>query len=74
MELRDYQIEISNKAFKILTELKIVYLAMEVRTGKTLTSFEIAKLYGAKNVLFLTKKKAISSIENDYKNLDINLI
>lgn len=68
MELRDYQIEISNKAFKILTELKIVYLAMEVRTGKTLTSFEIAKLYGAKNVLFLTKKKAISSIENDYKN------
>ena len=68
MVLRDYQIEISNKAFKILTELKIVYLAMEVRTGKTLTSFEIAKLYGAKNVLFLTKKKAISSIENDYKN------
>lgn len=68
MKLRDYQIEISNKAFKILTELKIVYLAMEVRTGKTLTSFEIAKLYGAKNVLFLTKKKAISSIENDYKN------
>jgi hypothetical protein len=39
---------------------------MEVRTGKTLTSLEIAKLYGAKRVLFLTKKKALSSIEKDY--------
>jgi hypothetical protein len=41
---------------------------MEVRTGKTLTSLETAKLYGAKRVLFLTKKKAISSIQNDYNN------
>lgn len=29
---------------------------------------EIAKLYGAKNVLFLTKKKAISSIDSDYES------
>lgn len=66
MKLRDYQIELSNKGAEILQRLKIVYLAMEVRTGKTLTSLEIAKLYGAKNVLFLTKKKAIQSILNDY--------
>ncbi len=66
MKLRDYQIELSNKGAEILKRLKIVYLAMEVRTGKTLTSLEIAKLYGAKNVLFLTKKKAIQSILNDY--------
>jgi hypothetical protein len=39
---------------------------MEVRTGKTLTALETAKLYGAKQVLFLTKKKAISSIQSDY--------
>jgi hypothetical protein len=39
---------------------------MEVRTGKTLTSLEVAKLYDAQNVLFLTKKKAIRSIEKDY--------
>lgn len=70
MKLRDYQIEIANKALIILNDYKIVYLSMMVRTGKTLTSFEIAKLYGAKNVLFLTKKKAISSIENDYKNFN----
>lgn len=68
MELRDYQIEISNKATEILTNNNIVYLSMEVRTGKTVTSLEVAKLYGAKNVLFLTKKKAIKSILNDYNN------
>jgi len=66
--LRPYQTEISNKACDILRQKKIVYLAMEVRTGKTATAFEVAKLYGAKEVLFLTKKKAISSIESDYKD------
>jgi len=67
MQLRDYQIEISNKAAEILTNNYLVYLSMEVRTGKTVTSLETAKLYGAKNVLFLTKKKAIKSIKKDYE-------
>jgi len=39
---------------------------MQVRTGKTLTAMNTIKLYGAKNCLFVTKKKAISSIEDDY--------
>jgi hypothetical protein len=43
---------------------------MEVRTGKTLTSLGIAQKVGVKNVLFLTKKKAISSIESDYELLN----
>jgi len=64
--LRDYQSELSERAVKVLRSRKIVYLSMEVRTGKTATSLNIAKLYDAKNVLFLTKKKAISSIESDY--------
>lgn len=68
MILRDYQVDLSKKAFDILKEKRIVYLMMQVRTGKTLTALETAKLYGANNVLFLTKKKAISSIESDYKN------
>ena len=68
MKLRDYQEELSVQGAEILKKHKIVYLAMEVRTGKTLTSLEIAKLYGAKNVLFITKKKAIKSIEKDYNN------
>ena len=68
MFLRDYQVEISRKACGIIKEKKIVYLMMEPRCGKTLTALETAKLYGANNVLFLTKKKAISSIESDYSN------
>lgn len=68
IKLRDYQESISKKACLILKEKKIVYLCMEVRTGKTITSLETAKFYGAKKVLFLTKKKAISNIQEDYDN------
>jgi hypothetical protein len=67
-KLRDYQIEISKRAVNILTNNYIVYLALAVRVGKTAISLETAKLYGAKNVLFLTKKKAIKSILKDYES------
>jgi hypothetical protein len=69
MILRDYQESISTDAAKMLQWLKIVYLSMEVRTGKTTTALVTAEKYGAKWVLFLTKKKAISSIVTDYDNL-----
>lgn len=72
MNLREYQIELSERGVKILRSKNIVYLAMEVRTGKTLTALNTAKLYGAKRVLFLTKKKAISSILDDYNNFKYN--
>ena len=42
---------------------------MEVRTGKTLTSLGIASNLPVNNLLFVTKKKAISSIEDDYNML-----
>ena len=64
--LRDYQIEISDKATQILKEKKIVYLAMMPRTGKTLTSLAAAYKYGASKVLFVTKKKAISDIIDQF--------
>ena len=75
MQLRDYQIQIANNAMPIIEEFGLVYLAMQVRTGKTLTSLYIADLMGVKNVLFVTKKKAISSIEDDFKEsgYDFNL-
>ena len=70
MKLRDYQTEISNKAIDVLSEYKFVYLAMEVRTGKTLTSLHIANnLPRINNVLFITKKKAIPSIVSDFDKL-----
>jgi len=43
---------------------------MQPRTGKTLTALSAADKYGAKWVLFLTKKKAISSVKSDYDNLN----
>ena len=69
MEFRDYQLEIINKAKPLLERDKFVYLAMEVRTGKTLTSLGVSALLPVQNLLFITKKKAISSIESDYKML-----
>lgn len=69
MQLRDYQEQISTDAAKLLEWLKICYLSMEVRCGKTLTALAAAEKYGAKWVLFLTKKKAISGITSDYDNL-----
>ena len=70
--LRDYQVDIVNKGYNIINRYRFLYLAMEVRTGKTLTSLAIAKLCGVENVLFITKKKAISSIEADYTALNTN--
>lgn len=67
MQLRDYQVDIAEQAIQILKDFKLVYLAMQVRTGKTITSMHIASLYGAKRVLFVTKKKAISSIADDFR-------
>lgn len=67
-KLRDYQIDLSNKCADRLNNLGLVYLSAEVRTGKTLTALETMVKVGAKNVLILTKKKAIDSILNDYKN------
>jgi len=68
MELRPYQEKLSAQGVEILKHKNIVYLAMEVRCGKTLTALNIAKLFGAKKILFITKKKAISSIQFDYDN------
>lgn len=69
VEFRQYQKDIIETGTDILRDNGFVYLAMEVRTGKTLTSLGIAERVGAKNVLFVTKKKAISSIEDDYNML-----
>jgi hypothetical protein len=70
MKFRDYQSSIINKGTEILEDHGLLYLAMEVRTGKTLTSLGICEMVGAERVLFITKKKAISSIRSDYKMLN----
>lgn len=78
MILRDYQKEIVSKGVNILEANKLLYLAMQTRTGKTLTALNIAHEYNASKVLFVTKLKAIDSILNDYETMqfcfDIHVI
>tara|TARA_R110002049_G_scaffold216078_3_gene387533 strand:+ start:4829 stop:6070 length:1242 start_codon:yes stop_codon:yes gene_type:complete len=69
IKLRDYQRNIVYRGTQVITRYGFLYLAMEVRTGKTLTSLSICKKLNAHNVLFVTKKKAISSIEEDMAKL-----
>lgn len=66
MELREYQAKIAEKGKNILLDFGLVVYPIEVRVGKTLIALETARIYGALNVLFITKLKAISSIKNDY--------
>jgi hypothetical protein len=72
VEFRDYQKQIINQGVDTINQYGFVYLAMEVRTGKTLTSLGIAKKLGCTDVLFLTKKKAIRDVENDNRSLSSN--
>lgn len=69
-QLRDYQVDISSRASKILTSTGLIYLSCQVRTGKSLMALETCKLVNAKKVLFVTKIKAFSSIQGDYDDLN----
>ena len=69
IEFRDYQEDIIERGARVLEDTGFLYLAMEVRTGKTLTSLGICDTFDVDNVLFLTKKKAISSITDDADKL-----
>lgn len=71
-KLRSHQIEKSKELLAILQKYKCVYLMGMVRSGKTITALETANLYGCKSVLFLTKKNAISSIEDDHNKMGYN--
>ena len=68
-KFRDYQSEIIERGLEVLKNHNFLYLAMEVRTGKTLTSLGICSKLDVENVLFVTKKGAMSSISDDYDKL-----
>lgn len=71
-QLRAYQQSISEQGADILKLWGLLYLAMEVRTGKSATSLNVCKILGFKKVLFLTKKKAIKSIQQDWFDFGFN--
>lgn len=69
MKPYDYQEELAKEAFSILKENGIVYLAMEERTGKSITGllvFEKSELI--KNVIIITKKKALDGWKETLAN------
>jgi hypothetical protein len=65
LTLRPYQTEAAHRLTRLLMDHRIAYLRGEVRTGKTLTAFQAARLLHATRVLVVTKKKAIASIVKD---------
>lgn len=65
-QLRENQQAAATKLKTILSNYRIGYLAGETRSGKTHTALAVGDIMDLNNVLFITKKKAISSIESDY--------
>ena len=69
IQLRDYQKKIVSDGLGIIKEHGLLYLSMEVRTGKTMTSLAICEELSVKEVLFITKLKVVPGIKKDYKDL-----
>ncbi len=65
MNLRPHQLTAADDLLTRVSRDGWAYLAGEVRVGKTLTVLEVARRLGVARCLFLTKKKAIASIEAD---------
>ena len=69
IQWRPYQIDIIERGSHIIRQHGFLYLAMQVRTGKTLTSLGICEELIPKQVLFITKKKAMRSVLLDYEKM-----
>jgi len=54
-----YQVAFADRAYNLLKQHLLVYLAMEERTGKTLVALLACEKCDVQNVLVLTKKKAL---------------
>lgn len=71
--LRDYQEKAFEKALPILLRFKMVYLAMEERTGKSIVALALGNAVKARSVLIVTKKggkdkKVLRGWEETLKN------
>jgi hypothetical protein len=66
----DYQQELGDRAAEVLKEHMIVYLAMEERTGKTLTAIICAEQLNVQKVLVITKKKALGGWKDTLEAFD----
>ena len=64
----EHQETIANQAYEILKTNMIVYLSMEERTGKTLTSILVCEKSKARNILIITKKRALDGWKDTLQN------
>lgn len=64
----DYQLSLSDDALEILRANGLVYLAMEERTGKTLTAILAAEKSDVERVLVITKKNALGGWNETLEN------
>lgn len=62
-----HQLDIAEQAISVLRKNMIVYLSMQERTGKTLTSILVSEQTKCANILVITKKKAIEGWEQTLK-------
>lgn len=67
VNLLPHQEKAKDEIVTILNKNRLCYLNGETRSGKSLTVLFSAEEFGAKKVIFITKKKAISSIESDFE-------
>jgi hypothetical protein len=67
MQLRPEQRVVVDKAKEILLNLRLVYLACWMRTGKSLMGLSVLYELGYKNICILTKKNAVANIKDDIK-------
>ena len=65
-----HQVEWSNRLYSIISTYGFAILASEERTGKTATFIHLAEHSKSDKILILTKKAAISGIEEHISNLN----
>ena len=63
-KLRPLQDEKSDELVQVMRDKRVAILSGEVRSGKTLTALAMADKLKSRKVLFITKKKAITDIQN----------
>ena len=69
VKLRDYQKKIADDGVDIINKYGLLYLALQVRVGKTMTSLAICDKLKCDDVLFITKLKVVPGIQKDHKDL-----
>lgn len=70
LKFREDQVETIKKGYDILMNKGALYLALEMRLGKSLISLELARQMKPTHVLFVTVKKAVPSVERDFITLN----